>query len=373
MKLRHQYNQLEDFLQDDSFVDWVLSEDGVANAFWHQWLLEHPDQEELARTAIGLIKNLHAVEQQFTPNNTMEDTWAKIKLETIDDKSPTIKSKSRWLTWLKYAASFMILVTLSVLFYKAGNKQVVLENDTIEWVLKENMDVRPKLIQLSDGSAVTLEPFSSIKYPKKFMGEKRVVFLEGEAFFETERDTTKPFLIYSNEILTRVLGTSFTIKAFEENNEIEVLVKTGKVAVYARTKSNQVEQKMLAVKSDQIQYIPMPNKRVEITRNQKAIFNKKKKELIKTIAAFPLLKKNIDQPTPYYQFENASLTTVFKAMEKAYGIKINFDQKILKDCTISTALTDLPMLEKLEIICELHACTFLEKDGQIFLEGKGCI
>ena len=374
MKLRHQYNKLEDFLQDDSFVNWVLNTDSETNAFWNQWLADHPDQQQLAQIAIGVIKNLHTVEQQFTPNRTMEDTWEKIKLDTIGEQTQSIATKTYWLNWLKYAAVFLVLIAFSFLFYKTGNQQALIENNNSEWVLKENNDVLPTRIQLSDGSAITLDPFSSIKYPENFIGKERVVFLEGAAFFDIEKDTMHPFSIYTNEIITQVLGTSFTVKAFKNDDEFEVIVKTGKVAVFANTqmKNGHMEQKKIAIKADQILYVPKPNKRLDITRNQKVVFNKKKRELFRTIAKSSLQIEPIDQAT-HYQFENASLQEVFKAMETIYGIQINFDPKTLKGCTISTTLTDLPMLEKLELICQLHTWTFLERDGQIFITGEGCI
>src|SRR5690606_23322087 len=65
----------------------------------------------------------------------------------------------------------------------------------------------------------------------------REVRLKGEAFFNVHRDPEKPFMVYADEVVTRVLGTSFNVRAYEDDGEITVAVRTGKVSVYAQ-KSN---------------------------------------------------------------------------------------------------------------------------------------
>jgi transmembrane sensor len=83
---------------------------------------------------------------------------------------------------------------------------------------------------LSDGSIVWLSPKSQLEYPKKFMGTYRQVKMTGEAFFEVHKDHAHPFIIYSGGVVTRVWGTSFRIRAYQ-NVPTEVSVITGKVSV----------------------------------------------------------------------------------------------------------------------------------------------
>ena len=376
MKLRHQYDKISDFLEDDRFVGWVLQDDATNNAFWHQWLIEHPNQQERIQAAIAIIKQLNAAEQQFMPNSSMEDTWEKIKKDTIEKNTHSPKAKMIKWNWVKYAAAFVLFVVFSSILYKNGKEQkVVVELEESEWLLAENVNGIAKNIHLSDGSSVLLEPFSSLKYPKTFAGKKRNIFLEGEAFFDIERDTTRPFFIYANETITKVLGTSFTVKAFKGDSEVKVILKTGRLAVYAETKAaskSHSETEQMVVKADKAIYIPKPNKKIEIFPNQMVVFDRKKKELRRTIAPKPLLLEHRVKLIQQFKFEDAPISAVFNAMEVAYGIKINFDKKALKKCTISTALTDLSMLDKLEMICRVLSLTYTEKDGQIFIEGKGC-
>ena len=98
-------------------------------------------------------------------------------------------------------------------------------------VEQTNNSNMPQIITLSDGSSVLLQPNSKLSYPKIFIGNQRKVYLSGEAFFEISKNPKKPFFVYANEIVTKVVGTSFRIRAYSNQPNVEVLVRTGKVKV----------------------------------------------------------------------------------------------------------------------------------------------
>jgi ferric-dicitrate binding protein FerR (iron transport regulator) len=75
---------------------------------------------------------------------------------------------------------------------------------------------------LEDGSEVQLNPNSTISYPEHFGQKTRTVYLKGEAFFSIKRNPAKPFVVHTGELVTEVLGTSFTIKSYENAKAIEV-------------------------------------------------------------------------------------------------------------------------------------------------------
>ena len=79
--------------------------------------------------------------------------------------------------------------------------------------------------------------------------------MKGKAFFDIARDTSQPFVVYANETITKVLGTSFTIKAFEGEKDVEVSVKTGKVAVYANVSS--LPKKIIKEKDNPYTFLPL--------------------------------------------------------------------------------------------------------------------
>ena len=84
-------------------------------------------------------------------------------------------------------------------------------------------------VKLPDGTIVTLNKSSKISYPEKFTKGKRIVYLEGEAFFDVARNPEKPFIIYAQQSETKVLGTSFNLKADKADNEVIITVAEGHV------------------------------------------------------------------------------------------------------------------------------------------------
>ncbi|WP_109300823.1 FecR family protein [Aquimarina sp. AU474] len=88
-----------------------------------------------------------------------------------------------------------------------------------------------KTVVLPDGSMVTLNAGSSLNYPKEFTDNIRQVNLKGEAFFDVKKDTNKPFIVHTEHLKVRVLGTSFNVKSYAKDKNIETTLVTGKVEV----------------------------------------------------------------------------------------------------------------------------------------------
>lgn len=88
-------------------------------------------------------------------------------------------------------------------------------------------------ISLSDGTKVYLNSGSSLKYPVNFIhGEERKVFLNGEAYFDVEKDAKHPFIVNSGEMNVRVLGTEFNLSSYPEDKNIKTVLVEGSVSVY---------------------------------------------------------------------------------------------------------------------------------------------
>ena len=94
-------------------------------------------------------------------------------------------------------------------------------------------------LQLSDGSRVWLNSATKMRYPISFTGDKREVFIEGEAFFEVSKDAEHPFVVHAGEAEVKVLGTEFNLSAYPEDSALVTTLKTGKVEL--RTEKASVE------------------------------------------------------------------------------------------------------------------------------------
>ncbi len=87
-------------------------------------------------------------------------------------------------------------------------------------------------INLPDGSSVTLNSGSEMKYPTRFTKGTREVQLTGEAFFEVVRDVRHPFIVNTGDLNVEVLGTTFNVSAYDDDKPVEVVLATGKIALF---------------------------------------------------------------------------------------------------------------------------------------------
>ena len=227
------------------------------------------------------------------------------------------------------------------------------ENHVIE---TKNNGTSVHKIELPDGSVVTLSPHSSIRYPEKFDHNKRQVELTGEAFFNVKRDPSKPFMVYSDEIVTRVLGTSFRITAFQDREEIVVAVKTGKVSVY------QTEQ---AKSSPQI-------KDVILTPNQQLVYKRSQEILKKEVVPSPSIVARDSSHYFAMEFDGMPVTEIFDVLEKNYGIEIRYDKSVLNNCVLTTKMNVEGFHERIDIICKAINADYTNTDGAVVINSKGC-
>ncbi len=95
-------------------------------------------------------------------------------------------------------------------------------------------------LELPDGSKVCLNAASELKFPVRFAGKKREVYLKGEGYFEVTKDTDRPFVVHLNKADVTVLGTAFNINAYEEENHIYTTLAEGAVAFYSHQRAKQL-------------------------------------------------------------------------------------------------------------------------------------
>ena len=121
----------------------------------------------------------------------------------------------------------------------------VVTNDSNRLAYKQNHSGNPSTLEyntiiiprggeyqliLSDGSRVWLNSDTRLRYPVSFIGEKREVYLEGEAYFEVSH-SDKPFEVHGGGQCVRVLGTSFNVMAYGDESKVQTTLVSGSVRV----------------------------------------------------------------------------------------------------------------------------------------------
>jgi ferric-dicitrate binding protein FerR (iron transport regulator) len=224
------------------------------------------------------------------------------------------------------------------------------------WARYRNTTQQVQHLELPDASRVTLQPGSSLRYTTALAGPRREVYLEGEAFFQVHKNPQRPFLVFTNQVITTVLGTSFDVKAYPGQAQALVAVREGKVAVQPR-------------ETAQLDATPAhPAKLgVLLLPNQQVVYS---------VASHRLRKELVDKPAVLvpqaFEFDERPVAEVFAALEKAYGVPIRYDRQKLAGCTVSITFYDEPLFEKLGLLCKSLGAYYTLADTQITIHSTGC-
>jgi len=228
--MNNKREEVSDFLKDEYFVYWVTQSDPKADAYWKNWLEQHPDKLKQVKLAREMISSFQYQHNYQMPKDMREDMLQSLKAKQVSTYYlHKDKDNSRW--YLKIAASLLILLAVgaSIWFFPEPEKPAVAE--AVPLVIKRSGKGEKLNVKLPDGSQVKLNANSVLIAPAKFGKDRREVKLEGEALFDVSEDPDRPFTIVSGDVQTRVLGTSFNVRAYEEEQTVEVAVVSGKVSV----------------------------------------------------------------------------------------------------------------------------------------------
>lgn len=361
--MKYNYNQIQDFLNDDSFVQWVLF--GKNETEWQQFLLTNPTKQTLASEARQLIIEINTIEEKKTEELNQNHVWAKLMTSIEEEQNAEKPVLKLWQQPVfRWAASLMLMVSAIWLFLNNQSNGKVTYQALVASIEDKNVIVErvnnseiPLKVKLEDGSVITVEKGSKLSYPSHFDNYKRTVILSGDAFFEIAKNPNKPFYVYANEVVTKVLGTSFSIQAFENGKSVIVKVKTGKVSVY-----NQHEININDPETEALILLP----------NQQAVFNRPTEDLSKHLVEMPMPitdKTNDNLPT---EFDDVAISKILEVIEKRYSVKIIFNEELLSNCFITTKLRNESIYDQLDLICKIIGGTYKEVDAQIVIESKGC-
>lgn len=213
-----------------------------------------------------------------------------------------------------------------------------------------------KVVQrvLPDGSKVWLNPGAKIYYPISFKDlENREIKFSGEAFFEIAHDKRHPFKIYSGKLITEVLGTSFNLKAYENESVCQVSVVTGKVAVSIPNKvTNQLETMV-------------------ISPNEQIVFEKVSSSMhLVEVENNPVKFQNWQAVS--LKFDDVPMAEVIARLEQTFSVKIVLSSPRLAKCRLKIDFENQRLPEILEMINVLLGAGYEMNGSTIRLVGEGC-
>ncbi|MBN8719208.1 MAG: FecR family protein [Sediminibacterium magnilacihabitans] len=334
-----------------------------------EYLSAHEFDEQLGENILQDLANQQEYEQTDLPPHISQEIIHNIFAAEKNTQTilPVTKKVIPLWKWIA-AASAILMVVSSYWFYiykysmhDRNFASIIPGTDLIQ---KNNTDTQ-QVILLNDGSKVFLRPKSTLHYPVSFNTTTREVYLEGEAFFEVAKNPKKPFLVFYNNIVTRVLGTSFTVNTNTETGNVEVSVRTGRVQVY---------------ENDRLLQSASSTKGVIVTPNQRAVYKHTNRAFEVTLVEAPQpiaaneqepLNSNNFQPSAFI-YEQEKLKNIFSQLEKAYGIEIVVENTNLYNCVFTGDISVSDLFTKLKIICLTTNSSFEINGTKILIKGKGC-
>jgi transmembrane sensor len=328
--IKKKYNTINDFLDDGSFENWALQNNGTDINFWEFWIANNPDKEELVYKARDLVMGV-SFDTDFVGAGKVTSEWNKLEAK-IQAKKFKPKRKVRFLKQYSVAASLLLLISVS--FYFMNNNSKITHKTNYGEILN---------IKLQDGSDVTLNSNSSLSYYKN---ESRKVWLSGEAFFQVDKKvvTNAKFWVFTDDLSVEVYGTSFNVNT--KKKKTDVFLEEG--SIWLKLK-NGIDKKMIPGN-----YISYSSKKNEILED-KNIFNAITKTSWKDGSLL---------------FENLSLEKAMEKIEESYGFAIVFKEDKSKNILITGAVPITNIDICIKAIEKSVDVTITKKDNSLVISEK---
>jgi ferric-dicitrate binding protein FerR (iron transport regulator) len=355
-------------LADDVFFQWLLRPTKELDEYWNRIMQENPDKNEAVNDLRTILKGMRVVEKGM-PEDVKKELWRKIEMASFQKKR-----SFHLLQILRYAAVFLVILATSVYVFmnqkqmpdnpidyqsfipdssatgtQSGNVLIVLvDNQKIE-VEESNvelmhdaegkMSVNSKVVEteksadkkenefnqlyvpygkttnivMSDGTKVWVNSGSRVVYPPVFAGNKREIYVEGEILLEVARNENSPFIVKTDQIEMTVLGTSFNVSAYKNDEKQSVVLVTGSVSVKGNTEKTAKT----------------------IQPNQKYTFEKNTNlSDVREVDVFDY----IGWKYGFLSFKKEKLSAVLKKVERYYNVRMDYDASEIDRTTLSGKL-----------------------------------
>lgn len=332
-----------------------------------QWLKEHPET--------GFVMEVVNTTQSVAPTDSQEwagNSWAALEaamnapegaLVTNELNEPeqarpaavkTVRFFPRWA--IAAAILAVIVLTVAFLFRPDTSLKTVAgtENNTI--VMRKGAR---SSVQLPDGTTVWLNSSSRLTYSDGFAHGKREVFLQGEAFFTVSQEEQHPFIVHAGNMTIQVLGTTFNVKAYADDEKMEVVLLSGKVAVSTTRQPQQLElapgQKILAWSAsaaDSLQEQPLAVASFHLEAGSNAC-------------------DEIAWTRNQLIFKNKTFGSLAKEMERWYNVNIHIQDASLEKELFNGAFQKENVTEALKALQIATPFTFYQSGSEIYIKKAG--
>lgn len=297
-----------------------------------RWVAEDPDHREYFEA----IKKVWKVIPRHDMDVDFEHEWQRIstrlgidpeeeKEEHVDARLPNNSTQTPHISPFKQllrVAAVILIIALPAYYFASFDNNSEVTPTQVEMAMQKFETPRGESasMELSDGSKITLNSMSSVRFPKEFKEDRREIYLEGEAFFTVSHNENVPFVVHSNGVEVKVLGTEFNVDAYKEDEAVEVVVRDGKVSVKQNKPASQEDKTQFADNTEK------PANEVILTKGQRT--------LVKA-GEFPTTPENVGL-RPYLAwvngemvFEGTPMSDVITRLGRVYDLNFQVQDSTL--------------------------------------------
>lgn len=300
---------VKDFLLDDRFHQWVKAPTPENNNYWQEFIRLHPEAKQEMEEARAIIMQLDFQEHKRAADtkarvkagidSAIEESHQQIFLDKEQQIQPSGERKLPARAWFSIAAAVSTIILLAGIYFLLSPSLEVTKYSTAYGETKKLMLPDSSLVILNANSSLSLEESSWEN------AAERIVWLEGEAFFEVEEKTTSSgeptkFIVHSGSVNVEVLGTSFNVN--NRHQETKVVLSSGSVKLNLQQTSGSAEREIMMEPGDMV------------------AVSKVRREVVKKVvdtAQYTAWKEN------KLLFEHTPIAEIIQLIEDNYGIKVN--------------------------------------------------
>lgn len=313
----------------------------------NQYIADLIESDTVYKTCYHELKQIwdNPVLQPVNEEYNIENAWAGVNSHINSTPLRLVHSEpksSKVFRVLKYAVSVAAIAILSFIVFQL----ITPATAELKSLASGNSIAAP--LTLADGSNITLNAHSEVKFPEKFGSNNREVYFWGEAFFEIASDPARPFVIEAGDVRIKVLGTSFNVKNDRKSGITEVVVNSGTVLFYHVDENEKILNQVILHKGDKGVYTSA-DKRLSKMQNDDL--------------------NNLSWKTGILVFNETSLDKVFEVVGKKYGITIQMKDAELARLKLTGTYDNESLDSVLEVISLVHKLQFTH-NGKDYLVSK---
>lgn len=330
-------------------IDHIITRylDQVADAAEEQLLLNWLKEDKTHQKYFMEVRDIWLLSKVPAERDSAKQAFDSFKSKVT--KKQTVRNPNnyyRWMQWtVSVAALFVLCVGSYFLVHQADRKEhVKIDKTYCKVLMPENCKGS---VVLPDSSVVWLNSGSTLIYPENFESDKRNVKLVGEAYFEVRRNPLAPFQVEAGEMKITVLGTTFNVKSYPDDEIVETVLLTGSVNVKVR------EQEVYKLRPNEKISLNTRNDRISVSTVVGSDYNVWKEERL--------------------SFDNATLSDVLNKLEKWYGVEIICADSLKQNTRLSLTVRNESVNEMLKMISLIVPVKYEFRGNQkihIYMSGK---